>query len=201
MSNYQFAPAPDKSTWENSSAFWEGGFTAAELDEIIKLGDALRPMQAVVGSNDGETQVVPAVRRSRTAWISQNHLPWLYDRMAFIARNLNGQFFDLDLYGFVEDMQFTVYEGTDEGHYSWHVDKGAMGGGMSPRKLSMVLQLSDPTDYEGGDLELNTGRIETAKKQRGIVYAFPSYVLHRVTPVTAGLRRTLVVWVAGPKFR
>ncbi len=75
-------------------------------------------------------------------------------------------------------------------------------GNGSPRKLSMVLQLSDPSEYEGGDLELFTSANPIiTKKQKGIIHAFPSYVMHRVTPVTKGVRKTLVVWIAGPRFK
>jgi len=200
MSNYQFAPSPDRSTWEQHQAYWEGGFTASELDEIISVGESLIPLPATVGAADGSAKVDPEYRRSNTSWISQSHLSWVYDRMAYIARQVNGQFFDLDLFGFVEDFQFTVYDASVQGHYDWHIDKG-VGGSRAPRKLSMVLQLSDPADYDGGVLELNTGTITQAVKERGRVYLFPSYVLHRVTPVTRGIRKSLVVWAAGPKFR
>jgi PKHD-type hydroxylase len=72
----------------------------------------------------------------------------------------------------------------------------------SPRKLSMVLQLSDPSEYDGGDLEFYVqSEPIKAEKKKGIVYVFPSWVLHRVTPVTRGTRRSLVMWIAGPKFK
>jgi PKHD-type hydroxylase len=71
-----------------------------------------------------------------------------------------------------------------------------------PRKLSVVLQLSDPSEYEGGDLEImNCSEPTQVKKEKGLVTAFPSFMLHRVTPVTKGIRRTLVVWLTGPRFR
>jgi PKHD-type hydroxylase len=62
--------------------------------------------------------------------------------------------------------------------------------------------LSDPSEYDGGDLEIWTGtEPKVLDKTKGIVHAFPSFVMHRVTPVTRGVRRTLVIWIAGPKFR
>jgi PKHD-type hydroxylase len=73
-----------------------------------------------------------------------------------------------------------------------------------PRKLSLSLQLSDAAQYEGGALQLygaSNGRIETAPRTRGTVIAFPSYVLHRVTPVTKGTRKAVIAWCSGPKFR
>jgi PKHD-type hydroxylase len=74
--------------------------------------------------------------------------------------------------------------------------------GSSPRKLSLILQLSDATEYEGGELQLKDSSDHTAvERKKGHLIAFPSYLLHRVTPVTKGIRRSLVVWISGPAFR
>lgn len=196
MSVYQFAPSPDKSTNECLHAWWNDGFTPREIKDIISIGDDYAQDDGTIDT--GRTDEV--IRKSKVAWINNNtRTNWLYDRMAFIARQLNGQFFDFDLYGFIEDFQYTVYgEGGD--HYTWHMDKGK--NTTSPRKLSLVLQLSDPSEYEGGDLEIFTGTQTTIlEKKRGIIHAFPSFVMHRVTPITRGVRKTLVVWVSGPKFK
>lgn len=197
MSVYQFAPAPDLCTKEETYATWENGFSEEELGEIIKLGDDLKPAVAVVSD---KSVVDINIRKSHTAWIELNgRSSWLYDRLTFISRNLNGQFFDFDLYGFVEHFQYTVYA-SDRDHYVWHMDKGVRN--ASPRKLSLVLQLSDPAEYDGGDLELMYANdVFKCTRKKGLVYAFPSWILHRVTPVTRGVRRTLVVWIAGPKFK
>ena len=197
MSTYQFAPSPDKTTNECLHSWWNDGFTARELKDIISIGDDYVQGEGTVGSGAGQTNA--EIRQSKVSWINNNsRTSWLYDRMAWIARNLNGQFFDLDLFGFVEDFQYTEY--TVGNHYTWHMDKGP--GCIAPRKLSLVLMLSDPSEYDGGDLEIFTGvNTTTLDKKRGIVHAFPSYVMHRVTPVTRGVRRSLVVWISGPKFR
>jgi PKHD-type hydroxylase len=73
---------------------------------------------------------------------------------------------------------------------------------MANRKISVVVQLSDPSDYTGGELNLNGGNgIITAPKEKNTVIIFPSFVLHRVTPVLTGIRKSLVTWVAGPPLR
>ena len=200
MSTYFFAPSPDLSTKEQPFATWENGFNDSQINDIIRIGDSLIPREATVGGHNGELHIETNIRKSKTSWISlNNETGWLYDSLAYIVRQLNGQFFEFDLDGFVEDFQYTVYDGSGD-HYSWHIDKGSST--ISPRKLSIVLQLTDPSEYEGGDLELFTSSTPiVAKKQKGIIYAFPSWILHRVTPVTSGVRRSLVVWVAGPKFR
>jgi PKHD-type hydroxylase len=73
---------------------------------------------------------------------------------------------------------------------------------MSNRKLSCVVQLSDPSDYEGGELQMNSGaQIISVPREKGLVTFFSSFVLHRVTPVTKGVRKSLVAWISGPNLR
>ena len=96
-----------------------------------------------------------------------------------------------------ESFQYTVYEGAEGGHYDWHVRYWHQT--VEPRKISLSLQLTEPAAYEGCELMLEAGDGPIrADKARGTLIAFPSYVLHRVTPVTAGTRKSLVIWVAGP---
>lgn len=199
--NYQFAPSPTFGISEHPFVTWENGFSAEELDRIVAYGDAQDKQKATVGGATPDANISDT-RESSVAWLFYNdETAWFYDRMAWIARQLNGQFYKFDLHGFCEAMQFTVYAGAMEGHYTWHTDAG-MSNGFPPRKLSLVLQLSPPEDYGGGDLQVYSSKEpSTITKQRGLVAAFPSYVLHRVTPVTAGVRKTLVVWTCGPAFK
>jgi PKHD-type hydroxylase len=174
-------------------------FTNEELDKIVELCETFETETAKVGDGvNGE--VSPNIRRTKISWLKNNpESNWIYDRVAMAARSLNSQFYRFNLFGFIEDMQYTVYQDDDEGHYTWHIDIGP--NNECTRKLSLVIQLSDPSDYEGGDLEIMTSpNPDKVIKQRGLVAAFPSFILHRVTPVTKGIRRTLVVWVAGPDF-
>ena len=114
--------------------------------------------------------------------------------------NKNISFYGFDLFGFVEDMQFTIYDSETYGHYTWHIDMSEAS--PSTRKLSLVLQLSDPSEYEGGELQtMNSKEPSVIDKKKGLIAAFPGWALHRVTPVTSGIRKTLVVWIAGPQFK
>jgi PKHD-type hydroxylase len=195
----QFLPSPDLAYNHTLHAWWENAFTDEEIEAICNIGDRL-PIQASQIGGSSKEKIVKEIRTSINSWIDAEG--WIADRLEHVARNLNGQFFGLDLWGFGEKFQYTIYKykKKEQAHYNWHMDTGS--GGGPPRKLSMVLQLSDPSEYEGGELELLTGTISTiVKKQKGIIHAFPSYVLHRVTPVTKGIRRTLVVWISGPRFR
>lgn len=201
MSNYIFAPSPCFGISEHPFVTYRDAFSSDEITKLIKQLDALERRQASIG--EGGNIVEESIRSSTVAWLSLNdESQWIYDRMAYVARVLNGQFYKFDLYGFNEDMQYTVYEGESAGHYDWHVDAGAQPSFQSPRKFSMVLQLSDSLEYVGGDLEIFTpSKPSAVDKQKGLIAAFPSYTLHRVTPVLQGVRKTLVVWVCGPSFR
>ena len=199
---YTFAPSPSFGVSEHPFTTWENGFTSEELDKLVAYGDAQVKLKATVGGSTEEDDI-KAIRESIVSWLScQSETEWFFNRLSWITRQLNGQFYKFDLYGFCEDMQFTVYNGETNGHYTWHVDAGAKDSSMPPRKFSLVLQLSDPTDYEGGDLQVFTSAEPTSiTKKRGLIAAFPSYTLHRVTPITSGIRKTLVVWASGPSFK
>jgi PKHD-type hydroxylase len=126
------------------------------------------------------------IRITRTAWL--NPAPeskWIYDRMQRVVRTLNDRSYQFDLSGFSEHLQYAVYHAAEGGHFDWHVDQGRVL--QSRRKLSISVQLSDPAQYEGCDLQFYAGnKIETAPRDRGAVIAFPSFVLHRVTPCVKG---------------
>lgn len=171
------------------------------LDNIVKYADTLNLETGQVGFEKRETR--RDCRVSQVAWIYDNPKShWIYDLLASVVLDANARWFHYDLTGFRDSLQYTVYHGSENGHFDWHLDMGDKYGGPQ-RKLSLSLLLSDPSEYEGGDFELQTGmKSHTAElKDRGTVIIFPSYVLHRVTPVTKGTRKALVAWACGPKFR
>lgn len=202
MSYYPFAPL---SHYNQNHAFlhWRNGFTNEEIDRIRNYCDTLITEQAMVGGSLslGEAINESSIRSSKISWVKETpESRWFYDKLAWIGRALNSQYLGFNLTGFNEDMQYTVYDSSQKGHYTWHNDLTTQSD-LAPRKLSLVLQLSDPSEYEGGDFQTMMSReINTAPKEKGFVMAFPSWTLHRVTPVTSGVRRTLVVWVCGPSF-
>jgi len=178
--------------------FWKNAFTPKEVDAIVAYGDGLEPMRAEIAGRKDNTD---HMRITRVAWMERKPgIEWLFARLEQMVLQINAQFYNYDLFGLVESFQYTVYEGAEGGHYGWHVDVGEKN--YEPRKISLSLQLSDPSGYEGGDLILQAGDGELrAEKSRGALIAFPSFVLHRVVPVTWGTRKSLVIWVAGPEFR
>jgi len=142
------------------------------------------------------------IRRTNVAWVDfseQNQHIW--QKIAKVVSDINSQFFHINLTGFYEDMQLSEYSAAYQGHYNWHTD-ACSSDKQVPRKLSMVLMLSDANEYEGGELQIKTSdHDETLEMQMGRAWFFPSYMLHRVTPVTKGLRKTAVLWVGGEPWR
>jgi PKHD-type hydroxylase len=181
-------------------AAWEGVFNAAELDAIEKHGDALAHQKAELSGN----AATDAIRVTRVAWFRRDaKTESIYARMEEAVLMLNGRFFHYELSGLV-DFQYAIYDGREGGHFDWHKDYGRAHGAESqePRKLTLSLQLSDGADYDGCELQARSGNeTHTAPKTRGTLVAFPAYVLHRVTPITRGVRKSLVIWAAGPEFR
>jgi len=171
-------------------------FTDNELDTLIAMANKLPKQDALVGGGDASQK--SDYRISEISWIPQSDdFAWVYERITELAIAANAQMWNFDLGGYQDDLQYTVYNGGG-GHYDWHADLGPE---MSNRKLSCVIQLSDPKDYVGGDLEINNGSIVQIPKERGLVCFFASFTLHRVTPVTSGKRISLVSWISGPNFR
>jgi PKHD-type hydroxylase len=183
-------------THSQTPCFWHSAWSNEDIEKIIEYCETLPKQDAQISAGTDST-----IRRGQVAWVPVDETSrWFMSRIGEHAMQLNRDYFGFDLWGF-ESAQYTVY--TDEGKgsmYDWHID--TMGkGNTGQRKLSLVLQLSDPQDYEGGELWLHGNSKVIAEKQKGLLYAFPSYTLHRVTPVTSGLRRTLVLWILGPQFR
>ncbi len=193
MSDLTLPPIPTFVVWDNA-------FTPAELSQLNAIGDGLTAETATLKSGEPDDAIRKDIRITQTAWIAPSpQSQWIYDRIQRVARALNDRSYQFDLRGFSENLQYTIYNGTEGGHYDWHVDHGPL---KVQRKLSISVQLSDPSDYEGCNLEFQAGnKVETAPRTLGAVVAFPSYVLHRVTPCTKGTRKALVAWTTGPKLR
>ena len=192
---YQFLPAPNYAKKAESWVCIDNAFTEEQIKKIIYIGDALHSEPAFIGENE----INENIRKCKTSWIGVNEdTKFIYDVLGDLVVKVNELHFGFNLFGFVERFQFTTYE-SDNNHYDWHMDRGL--DTTSPRKLSVVLMLSDPEDYENGFLEfMPSANIVQTEKKLGRIFIFPSWMLHRVTAVTSGTRKSLVAWVAGPNF-
>jgi PKHD-type hydroxylase len=129
---------------------------------------------------------------------------WIFNKLLNLTEVVNSEFYRYDLVGF-NYIQYTVYNYLGA-NYDFHIDTHLTFPTNDTddlhRKLSFSLILSDSGDYTGGDFEIKTGFNPVVQEQkRGRVLAFPSWVLHRVTPIKTGARKSIVFWAKGPKFK
>jgi PKHD-type hydroxylase len=178
-------------------AWWENAFTEEQLNWLQQKAKEATQEAQVGGGNGGEVNT--QIRRSELNWLKKDpECAWVFEQLAHVAASLNADYFGFDLTGFGEAIQLTNYHEARQGNYTWHQDFGR---GVS-RKLSIVVQLSDPKEYEGGELQiLNSDKPTSIRKERGLITVFPAWTLHQVTPVIKGTRQTLVAWISGPEFK
>ena len=194
-------PKFNNSSWNfeldntNLYAFWNNAFSKEECQSIINIA---KDKGLIEGKTKGDTK---DVRESKISWLYPvDNMDWVFRRVTDITLNLNERFFKFDLFGLHEGFQFTNYE-APSGKYGKHVDRGM---NMPVRKLSISIQLTDPEEYEGGELKLYDGDDKEAQvmdKTQGTLIIFPSYVLHEVMPITKGTRNSLVTWITGKQFK
>lgn len=138
-------------------------------------------------------------RKSNLRWMDD---PDIYNLLWKYAKEANRIAFGLDLTD-ISPVQFTEYSSENQGKYDWHHDISWQQDTAFDRKVSVVLQLTNGDSYEGGNFEFKEVETPDSQKMRlkGTVLCFPSYLVHRVTPVTKGVRNSLVAWFEGPRWR
>lgn len=200
---YEVAPVGFQN--KEHAAFWEDFLTETEILQLLAQPEwsTSAPANIVIAPGvEGENQ---DVRESHVSWLypgkATSHI---WDKISKVASYVNAQHFGLDLNGFYEPAQLTTYFGSANGKYNWHIDYLTNATKHPPRKLSMVLMLSNPgEDFAGGELQIkaNDDNPISLQQKRGRAWFFPSYLLHRVAPVTSGIRKSMVLWIGGPDFK
>ena len=178
--------------------FFRDGFTDEEIERIKKTAMEYPAMDAGTGQLE-TSRHEDSVRKSTVRWMhdDKRELDWVFQKLFDMTNEANSHLWDFNLSHAEESIQYTEYL-ADGGHYDWHLDCGHKI--QAQRKISITVQLND--DYEGGELQLWRGQEPvTALKKKGTVVIFPSYMLHRVTPVTKGKRNSLVLWMGGDHYR
>ena len=173
-------------------AYTEKVFSKNECEKIIQIG---KDKGLIESFTKGDTDI----RSSKQAWLfNDNDLDWIFKKITNVVFFLNNEYFNFDINELNEAIQFTNYKAPSD-KYGKHIDRGYQ---FLVRKLSLSIQLTDPKEYEGGELILYEDEkgIEM-KKEQGTLILFPSYVLHEVKPVTKGERNSLVAWVTGKQFK
>jgi PKHD-type hydroxylase len=201
---------------QNYYYYFQSVLTPKFCDDIIKHAKLKEEKLGLVGNlskNESNKKNLKKIRNSNVVWLDDQ---WIYKEIQpyiHAANKSAGWNFDWD---WSESCQFTKYKKNQ--FYQWHCDDHT-----SPynnpnnlnvhnkiRKLSVTCSLSDSKDYKGGELEFdfrNSGNGKPVIKKckeilpRGSIVVFPSFVWHRVKPVTKGVRYSLVMWNIGYPFK
>ena len=175
----------------------ENIFTDQELDEIVIQGNRVKKTSGTVSGSISDYRVCDI------AWLksdeTESDFDWVYATLTDAIKKVNNEYFQFDL-THLTALQFTVYDGKNNSNYQKHMDLGRP---FPNRKLSFSIQLSDDNEYTGGDLRFHYIKTqpEIAPRTRGKIIFFPTWTVHYVTPVTQGIRYSLVGWVNGPNFK
>lgn len=206
--------------------FWifKEGLPKRICDDIIKYGDLKKEEERLgiigdIGDRDitkkpltkKELKKLYELRKSNIVWMEDR---WIYQEVHPFIHAANKQAGWNYQWDWSETSQYTIYN--KGGYYDWHCDswpapyKGEGEQKGKIRKLSVTVCLSDASEFEGGDLEFDYRNVHPKKPKpiikasdltKGSIVVFPSWVWHRVTPVTKGIRKSLVVWSCGWPFK
>ena len=158
-------------------------FLEEEVEDIIELGDALVLSEGKISGD----KVDYTIRDTRIAWLHPGKDTWwLFDRAILMFKSSMP-------FSALQSAQYTVYDSTGS-HYDWHRDIG--GDEIAKARVTVgIIQLSHPSEYKGGVLQIkHEDEVIDVMKTKGMVTTFPIQLLHRVTPVTSGIRKTLIMW-------
>jgi PKHD-type hydroxylase len=169
-------------------------FSLRECTELLAHASAWSPAQVSDGHGGATTQL-----GKRAAWTLLPLSPeteWIYERLAsFLTEHATYDFALREIESPIKLQRYVV-----DDYHAWHVDLA--GPGCRERKLGISVQLSEPSDYEGGDLRIyDPPDHQPAPRELGCAIAFPSYVPHEISPVRRGVRHALTAWALGPPFR
>ena len=174
-------------------------FTPDQCRQIIECGRSQPPQKAQVGMGKPGGGTDTSKRVTTISWIPFKEMSHMYEDLYKFIQKANENHFGFGDIRITENAQFTEYP--EGGFYDWHMDCDTIMAHEPPvRKISMTLLLNDPSEFEGGHLELGApGKFGELKQGHAICFA--SFINHRVQPVKRGLRQSLVVWFGGKPFR
>ena len=175
------------------------------VEELLEMEKNKVPFNDAGVGGDTHSRIDHKERNSKVSWWYETH--WATSVISHYIALSNRKNWEYDL-NMLESLQLSVYLGKDQGggdggHYDWHSDYGTSNRGDFTRKLSASVLVTDPSEYEGGDLIFKDyhNREVIAPKEKGTIIVFDSRVPHKVTRVTTGRRVSIVTWMYGPKLR
>ena len=172
---------------------WPSSLNTEQVDQITAI--ALRqPMEEATVFSSAEN--MQGIRSCTVRWLEDE---WLQSLLWSYVEQANKSGFHIAVDRRTE-MQFAEYTAKQDAHYDWHHDVQWNGQSALDRKVSVTVQLSGADEYEGGDFEFDEVKTNADFRSKGTVLVFPSYLRHRIHPVTSGIRRALVAWFFGPRW-
>lgn len=190
-----------KAIWQ----MWEAELSDDTINRIVEECEFYTPEKSRVGFREEGKEAEDEVRSSTVRWINplDTGSKFIKDILMNYANLANRECFGVDINN-IYDIQYTIYDAKEKGHYDYHFDTFWANPTHSDRKLSITIQLSDSNDYEGGDFLFDPQYVNPDReklRKKGTVLVFPSPIRHCVETVTKGVRKSLVAWVEGPKWR
>ena len=174
-------------------------FTPKLCKKIIDLSITLKKERGKIGHKDVKNAATDETKRQSTiSWIEFKKMQPVYDDLRYLVQKINRNNFGFNNIKITEPAQVSEYSKGQ--FYDWHTDSSIDMDTEPPvRKLSMTLLLNDPSEFEGGNLEIAEKKMSHMKQGHAAIFA--SFLQHRVTPVTKGVRKSLVVWFSGEPFK
>jgi len=173
-------------------------------EHIIESASKLPKTDATIGHSENSARL-DELRKSKISFIIKHDPNYkaIFNELWQMALVANEDWFNFHITK-LDFLQFAEYDSAYEGYYGKHHDVFWLNGDKKyHRKLSCIVQLSDPNNYEGGDFELYADQMPNPNelKEQGTVIFFPSFIEHQAKPVTKGTRYSLAGWFEGPKWR
>jgi PKHD-type hydroxylase len=185
--------------------YFKSYFPARFCEQIVETALTRPAQEGAIGTDTG-VKTDNSFRRSQIRFVNRGDadLDFLFDDLWKLAVRANQDWFDVQI-SKLDYYQIAEYDSAYQGEYKTHHDVFYINGDpYYHRKLSCVIQLSDPNQYKGGDLtfvDVHAYPNAEELRQQGTVIFFPSFVRHAALPVTEGKRHSIAAWFDGPKWR
>lgn len=185
--------------------YFKSYFTPEQCDKILQDGLQLPSQNAKLGVSGMSEYSNDDYRKSKIRFIQQENHPqfqWLFDELWKMGMQANRDWFNFHITN-LSFVQLAEYDESYSGEYKKHHDVFWINNDNYHRKLTCVIQLTDPSTYEGGDFEmydLTQYPDKNEIKNQGTAIFLPSFITHAALPITKGTRYSLAVWFEGPKW-
>jgi PKHD-type hydroxylase len=116
-----------------------------------------------------------------------------------VTKKANDEIYDFNLLGIIDQDFPQVFKYSEKEYYDWHFDLNIM---MPSRKITFIINLTDPEEYQGGAIEfLNIDTADANISEQGSCLIFPSYIPYRINPIKKGIKHILVGHIHGALFK